>query len=1512
MIVNLIKEFQIYSVTLPDKVKGQFWLEDADEKGKSRKIISIEAENNQWTISSSGKAKLLDNKGSEVDSAQLRPLELFFVSIANEEKQSIIFAEPMDESRKAYKRYVVRCDDAYTIGRNLDNNIVFDNKYISGRHAVLKYSNGKWKIEDCNSSNGTYVNGCRVTDKILNAGDLVYMMGLKIIVGAGYFAINNPDDLLKISSSTLIDYISQEIDTKKKETELPETDFYYVSPRFKREIETAEIKLDQPPSQTEVEKMPLALVIGPSLTMGMASLATAGFTIHNIVSNGRDMISAMPTLMMSVSMLLGTVMWPLLIKHYDKKQRIAKEQKRQSKYLAYLDETRDKIKRICKIQTDIINENVVSVADCVKRVEERSSNLWERTINHKDFLNIRIGIGTIPMYIKMDYQPKRFTLEDDNLWDAMLSLANEPKELKNVPIGVSLVEKRFVGLVGDKSKRENLLKTMLIQMFALHSYDELKVVFIGNNDEEWDFVKFVPHIWDDERKNRYYANCSNDLKELSLLLEKNILVRQDKETTESVTDEPYYAIVATNKELVDKCEPLQKLIKYKNNRGFSVLLVYDELKNLPKEITTVISVTSNDYKIFDKKDTTGSYIKFMPEMIEDSLADNVARKVADIKLDIGNAKYGFPKQLPFLEMFDAGKVEHLNVLTRWKENNPVVTLQTPVGVDNAGGEFKLDLHEKFHGPHGLVAGMTGSGKSEFIITYILSMAVNYHPDEVAFVLIDYKGGGLAGAFEDTKNGIKLPHLAGTITNLDGASVRRSLTSIQSELRRRQAIFNDVREVSNEGTIDIYKYQRLYREGIVSVPLPHLFIISDEFAELKKQQPEFMDELISAARIGRSLGVHLILATQKPSGVVDDQIWSNSKFRVCLKVQEKADSMDMIKCPDAAELSDTGRFYLQVGFNELFAQGQSAWCGAEYVPANTCEKHEEYGISVINNLGNVLLTKRLDTEKKTGTARYKQIVAIVRYLSEIACEENVGTRPLWLPPIPAKIYVSELADKYGYNALNYNINPIIGEYDDPYNQKQGLLTLPLSKEGNCVIYGSAGSGKTTFLTTLCYSLITSYDANALNMYIMDFGSETLKMFERAPQVGDVILSNDEEKINNLFKMLSKEIVTRKREFAAYGGDYDNYNKKSGKTKPAIVVVINNYMAFAELFDYLSGELMLLTRDGVKYGIYFVMSCSSTNAIRFNLLQNFKQLLTLELNDETGYSGIVGKTEGVLPAKYKGRGLVALDKVYEFQTAHAIESDDEYESIKKMCTDIAACADSFAVKVPVLPEVVDLEFVRSVANSIERLPIGVNKHTLEINTINLRNKLMYVIMTQQLSNVCSFICEMTNVLNSMDVETVVVDIEENVTGASGRYISKDALEYIEEILTAYENHDDNEKAGEQVIIFCGFAKVLEQMDMQLKKEFNKMLEKVDLSQKTHYIFADTVPRIKTYSSEMWYRSNIGSSDGIWVGDGITQQYTLQTGKSDYSLNEEIGNMYGHIVTNGKCQLVKLLGSVGEGKE
>lgn len=811
--------------------------------------------------------------------------------------------------------------------------------------------------------------------------------------------------------------------------------------------------------------------------------------------------------------------------------------------------------------------------------------------------------------------------------------------------------------------------------------------------------------------------------------------------------------------------------------------------------------------------------------------------------------------------------------------------------------------------------MTGSGKSEFIITYILSLAVNYHPDEVAFILIDYKGGGLTGAFEGTDGQGRLPHLAGTITNLDGAAIKRSLISIQSELRRRQAIFNHARKVANEGTMDIYKYQQLVRDKIVTEPVPHLFIISDEFAELKTQQPDFMEQLISAARIGRSLGVHLILATQKPSGVVDDQIWSNSKFRVCLKVQEKADSMDMIKCPDAAELSQTGRFYLQVGFNELFALGQSAWCGAEYEPTDTVEKTLDTSIQVVDNLGRTMMNLKQTPKKTQNTSKIKQIVSIVRYLSELAEEENISVRPLWLEPIPAKIYIDELEKKYPADRSGFVLDPIIGEFDDPFNQKQDVLTVPFSSEGNCLVYGATGNGKTTFLTSLCYSLICTHTPEEVNIYIMDFGSETLKVFEAAPHVGGVVISSDEEKTINFLKMLQRELLNRRALFSQYGGDYASYIKNSGSTLPNIVVLVNNYSGFSEQFEDFTEDFSLLTKDGVKYGIYFAVTAGSTNAVRYKTQQNFKMMFTMQLNDPLDYSIIVGKTEGLIPSKFKGRGLVALDKVYEFQTAYCHSCEDQQDHIRMLCKDLASASSVKAKRIPVLPDVVDAAYVRERLDKLRFMPLGVSKKNLEIMGYPLCLKVVFPVSAQMLNETKPFVEELVTVLSEVNkpllldaerltdkrygaltdqFEPVVVDLFQDMVNRNNTYKTADMDE---EALNGFE---------ERVVVIVGIKRLFDALSDDGKDKLKLILEKGEAIYKIHFIIVDTATQLNSYNFEPWFKKQLTGTDGIWIGDGVADQYLLKVNKITSDLYEEIGAGYDYLFTRSRLTLVKLLSS------
>lgn len=1509
MILYLIKQERYYSMLLPERVKGQYWLKDFDEKGNERNLLSIEAMVNDWMIQSNHRAVILSSQNTIVKNAVIRPMSFLNIKIADDPGRVILFTEPITPERGTYFKFMIRKSSSFRIGRDASNEIVFHNEFVSSRHAILEYDGKSWSLSDQNSTNGTYVNGIRTVSRMLMPGDCIFIMGFKIIVGVNFFAINNPDGGVKLQTSGIQKYVPQQIHPVSRLEGGPEEEFFFRSPRLKKEIITTELTIDQPPQPQKTDQTPIALVIGPSITMGMASMSMGIFSVVNVLSGGGSLTQALPMLIMSGSMLLGTVLWPILTRKFKKKQVMQGESRRQQKYLDYLQEVRDKIHTAAIQQTEVLQESVVAWNECASRITGKKSNLWERMAGQSDFLNLRLGTGNLPMDIEIHYQEKKFSMEDDNLQNAMLAVGAEDKILQNVPIALSLKEQFNTGIIGSYHLRMNLLKSLILQMVSLHSYDELKICLICDENmmQEFEFLKCIRHFWDDDQNRRYLAATAEEVRELSAELEREILPRKNMKDPEQEVISPYYVVIAASLKMADQCESFRRLLKFEKNYSVSLLSMGGELRELPKEVKTVVDLANPEHcTVYDKEDISGRQLSFVQEKINEDWLPRLGEELANIHLDLASQKFALPDMMTFLEMFQVGKIEHLNSLTRWKENDPTNTLQTPIGVGTAGETFMLDLHEKFHGPHGLVAGMTGSGKSEFIITYILSLAVNYHPDEVAFILIDYKGGGLAGAFEDSEKGIRLPHLAGTITNLDGAAVNRSLISIQSELRRRQAIFNEARRAANEGTMDIYNYQQLYRDGIVTEPVPHLFIISDEFAELKAQQPEFMEQLISAARIGRSLGVHLILATQKPSGVVDDQIWSNSKFRVCLKVQEKADSQDMIKCPDAAELSQTGRFYLQVGFNELFALGQSAWCGAEYVPAETIEKSTDRSIQIVDNLGRVVMNVKPAAKKEKVENRIKQVVGIVQYLSELAEEENIQERQLWLPTIPPFIYLEEVEKKYGFVPDEEEINPVVGEYDDPHNQSQKPLQIPLSGDGNCLIYGSVGSGKGVFLTTLIYSLVKNYTPEKMNIYIMDFGAETLRAFEQAPHVGGVAFAAEEEKVTNLLKLIHQELARRKKLFADAGGDYGSYCRQTGEKIPHIVVVLNNYAVFREQYEGYEGVFQTMTQDGLKYGIYFVVTAASTNALRYTLTQNFKTILTMQLNDESEYSMVVGRTQGLYPMAYIGRGLIRYDMPYEFQTAYAKETEDVLVFIRTYCEELSAQAEYVATGIPVLPEVVDVSFVKKYPYGQDGVPVGISKKELELCRIDLKSSFIYPVAAQDISDCQPFVTELMKVLqqlpltcelwsDAMDPEPSVRSCFEIMVERNNNY--KDAGMQ-PEALEEYE---------ERIWILYGVRNIFNRLSEDGKDKLHVLLENGKSIYKTHFIMIDTVNGFSEFNYQKWYKDHITQSEGIWISDGLADQYFLKVGKMDREYYEEIGSSYGYLLIHNKPTLMKLLSSV-----
>ena len=649
----------------------------------------------------------------------------------------------------------------------------------------------------------------------------------------------------------------------------------------------------------------------------------------------------------------------------------------------------------------------------------------------------------------------------------------------------------------------------------------------------------------------------------------------------------------------------------------------------------------------------------------------------------------------------------------------------------------LNLHEKAHGPHGLIAGTTGSGKSETIQSYILSLAVNFHPHDVAFLLIDYKGGGMANLFKN------LPHLLGTITNLDGAQSMRALASINAEIHRRERLFREF-EVNH-----INQYQKKFKNGEATEPLPHLFLISDEFAELKVNQPDFIKELVSIARVGRSLGVHLILATQKPSGVVDDQIWSNSRFKLALKVADRTDSMEMLKTPDAAEITQTGRAYLQVGNNEVYELFQSAWSGADYQPDKDEMGIEDHTIYLINDLGQYEVLNQdlsgldLAEDIKEVPTELEAIVSQIQLLTE---SQQIPPVPQpWLPPLKERMTLQELEPIQPKEAWEQKkpVSVLLGMADIPQAQKQEPVSVNLSKDGHILLYGSPGTGKTTFLQSAAMDLARKFSPKDITLYLMDFGTNGLAPLGQLPQVADTMLLDQTEKIAKFVRIMERELNRRKKLLSDYGvGTLDLYRQASGQQEPAIVILLDSYESMkeeayeAELFKL----LVRISREGLSIGVHLLVTAGRQSNLRAQFYANFKHQLSLPQNDVGEVRSIVGSTPlAKMMEDIKGRALMKRDEVDVIQLALPVAGANDAQVLNNLRQEVASLQEAWTGQrpsaIPMVPEeLTEADFYSraSVQAAYEQglVPLGLDMETVEPITWNLsKGNLLYLTDRQE---------------------------------------------------------------------------------------------------------------------------------------------------------------------------------------
>ena len=1079
---------------------------------------------------------------------------------------------------------------------------------------------------------------------------------------------------------------------------------YHRSPRIIYRGSEDKILIN-PPGQEPVKPSDelLKLIIPPLMMVGVTVLITL------IQPRG---IYILATVGMSITTMIFSIRG--FIKN--RKKYKADKKERIDLYRLYL---KDKVKELTRLereQKEGMHYHFPTILELTDLVESYNHRIYEKTPLHFDFLYYRLGLGKMPTSYDLKYGQQERSGKKDALEEEGYALYSRHKKIPDMPIPANLSHGP-VGYIGPRNLVLEQLQLLVMQLATFHSYHDVQFITIlpEEEKEQWSWMRWLPHAKLQELNVRgfVYNQRTRDqvLNSLNQILKLRRSQKEEASHKESTLFHPHYVVLVTDEKLILDHVIMEFFTEDPTELGCSLIFVEDVMSSLSENIQTVINIKDRNTGQLVMEEGVLKETDFrLDHFPADYDKERIARTLAPLN-HLQNLKSSIPDSVTFMEMYGAETFEDLQVSSRWKKNAPYKSLAVPIGLRGKDDIVQLNLHEKAHGPHGLIAGTTGSGKSETIQSYILSLAVNFHPHDVAFLLIDYKGGGMANLFKN------LPHLLGTITNLDGAQSMRALASINAEIHRRERLFGEF-EVNH-----INQYQKKFKNGEATEPLPHLFLISDEFAELKVNQPDFIKELVSIARVGRSLGVHLILATQKPSGVVDDQIWSNSRFKIALKVADRSDSNEMLHTPDAAEITQTGRAYLQVGNNEVYELFQSAWSGADYQPDKDDMGIEDHTIYLINDLGQYEILNEdlsgledVDEIKEVPT----ELDAIVQNIKLLSEEQNIPPVPQpWLPPLKERIALEELEEVQPAVAWAQEkpLSVLLGMADIPQAQKQEAVSINLSKDGHILLYGSPGTGKTTFLQTAAMDLARKFSPKDLTMYLMDFGTNGLAPLSKLPQVADTMLLDQTEKISKFVRIMEKELNRRKKLLADYGvGTLELYRQASGQEEPAIVILLDSYEAFkeeayeAELFKL----LVRISREGLSIGVHLLVTAGRQTNLRAQLYSNFKHQLSLPQNEAGEVRAIVGSTPLAMTMEdIKGRALMKREEVDVIQLALPVYGANDTQVLNNLRQEVASLQEAWTGQrpsaIPMVPEELTVEeFLNlpSVQEAIEndQIPIG----------------------------------------------------------------------------------------------------------------------------------------------------------------------------------------------------------------
>ena len=707
----LINKNELHKLNLPKIISGVYWIKDDNNE----KLINIDGSLGSWIIKSNSDFKLIDinninieNKDfiisneNYLDSIKLEEYGTYGV-LVGDENLYILFCLPIYEN--TYLHFNLKYTREFTIGSDINNSITSANKFIIPNHVKIYISNGKWILE--NNFFGVFINDVPVEDKprALVNGDVILIMNLKMIFMKNTIYIANPSSIIQFDKNIFElveknneDFKITEPDDDNADIELyNEKDYFSRAPRIIKRIETETIKIDAPPNKQSNEQMPAILVLGSSLSMSAIMLVSVLQSIDSL-SKGEFNRQTIISLVVAGLMLITMLLFPILQLKYSKKQRIKYEKKRQERYKKYINSKISDIDKIMVKQKEILVNNYSSSEDCTKIISTRGDRLWERKNEDRDFLEVKLGIGDVPLDIQIQYPEKGFEMEDDNLVDILNTVGQKSTIIKDAPIIFSLYKNNNSAIISeDINESSNFLKSLILQLITFHDYNELKLVFLVNkeNSKIWQELKMLPHVWSNSKDIRFFADNIEDMKDISYYLEKIIEDRMIIANESEIKFNQHYLIITDDFKSIEKLKIISNLLKTKNNVGFSLLSITDDLMKLPNECKTFINLQGETGTILESEISSANQkqTKFKIEEYSTIRFDNISRILSNIPIKYvktnDNETNDLPSLYTFLEMYGVGTIEQLNIEERWRKNDSTLSLKAPVGIDNSRNDNKF-------------------------------------------------------------------------------------------------------------------------------------------------------------------------------------------------------------------------------------------------------------------------------------------------------------------------------------------------------------------------------------------------------------------------------------------------------------------------------------------------------------------------------------------------------------------------------------------------------------------------------------------------------------------------------------------------------------------------------------------------------------------------------------------------------------------------------------------------------